>query len=154
VEFTKKVLAQNRVRLIGVCFGHQIIGRALEQKVGRSDRGWEVSVTPMELTAKGKELFGVKELVSRGLTPSRWWNNTTDCALSTLPGHPPNAPRRRLHPSTLYRTLGPLAALRRAGYVREEALDYCAGTPGVQWGHRVGVARKQAREGHFRRWHV
>lgn len=62
VEFTKKVLAQDRVRLIGVCFGHQIIGRALEQKVGRSDRGWEVSVTPMELTEKGRELFGVQEV--------------------------------------------------------------------------------------------
>jgi GMP synthase-like glutamine amidotransferase len=41
VEFVKSVLAQDRVRLIGICFGHQIIGRALEQKVGRSDRGWE-----------------------------------------------------------------------------------------------------------------
>jgi len=60
----KKVLAQDRVRLIGICFGHQIVGRALDQKVGRSDRGWEVSVTPMQLTTKGKELFGVEELVS------------------------------------------------------------------------------------------
>lgn len=67
VEFTKRVLAQDRVRLIGVCFGHQIIGRALEQKVGRSDRGWEVSVTPMELTEKGRELFGVQEVVSWAL---------------------------------------------------------------------------------------
>lgn len=52
------------MRLIGVCFGHQIIGRALDQKVGRSDRGWEVSVTPMQLTEKGRELFGVQEVVS------------------------------------------------------------------------------------------
>lgn len=64
VEFTRKVLQQDRVRLIGVCFGHQIIGRALDQKVGRSDRGWEVSVTPMQLTEKGRELFGVQEVVS------------------------------------------------------------------------------------------
>ena len=71
VEFVKKVLAQDRVRLIGICFGHQIIGRALEQKVGRSDRGWEVSVTPVQLTAKGKELFGVEELVSYDLVDAR-----------------------------------------------------------------------------------
>ncbi|KAF2739005.1 class I glutamine amidotransferase-like protein [Polyplosphaeria fusca] len=57
VEFTKKLLAQNRVRIIGVCFGHQIIGRALGVPVGRSDDGWEVSVLPVELTRKGKELF-------------------------------------------------------------------------------------------------
>jgi len=63
VEFTKKVLQQDRVRLIGVCFGHQIIGRAMDVKVDRSDRGWEVSVSPVQLTEKGQELFGVKELV-------------------------------------------------------------------------------------------
>ncbi|KAF2143791.1 uncharacterized protein K452DRAFT_268194 [Aplosporella prunicola CBS 121167] len=57
VEFTRKVLAQDRVRLIGVCFGHQIIGRAMDVKVGRSDLGWELAVLPMELTGKGKEIF-------------------------------------------------------------------------------------------------
>jgi GMP synthase-like glutamine amidotransferase len=70
VEFTKKVLAQDRVRLIGVCFGHQIIGRAMDVKVARSDRGWEVSVTPVQLTEKGQQLFGVKELVSSPLQDS------------------------------------------------------------------------------------
>ena len=49
--------------MIGVCFGHQIIGRALDVKVDRGDRGWEVSVTKVHLTAKGKELFGLEELV-------------------------------------------------------------------------------------------
>ena len=64
MDFTKKVLQQERVRLIGVCFGHQIIGRAMDVKVARSDRGWEVSVVPVDLTKKGKELFGVERLVS------------------------------------------------------------------------------------------
>ena len=63
MEFTKKVLAQNRVRLIGVCFGHQIIGRALDVKVGRSTDGWEVAVVPVDLTEKGKQLFGIPQLV-------------------------------------------------------------------------------------------
>ena len=57
------MLAQDRVRLIGVCFGHQIIGRALGVKVGRSDKGWEVAVVNVELTTKGKEMFGLEELV-------------------------------------------------------------------------------------------
>lgn len=57
VEFTKEVLAQDRVRIIGVCFGHQILGRALGAKVDRSDAGWEVSVCDVNLSAKGKELF-------------------------------------------------------------------------------------------------
>ena len=49
--------------MIGVCFGHQIIGRALDVKVDRSDKGWEVAVVEVELTAKGKELFGLETLV-------------------------------------------------------------------------------------------
>ncbi|MCJ1283219.1 hypothetical protein MMC26_002547 [Xylographa opegraphella] len=58
VEVTRQILAQDRVRIIGVCFGHQIVGRAMGVKVGRSNRGWEASVCEVELTAKGKELFG------------------------------------------------------------------------------------------------
>ncbi|KAG8627676.1 hypothetical protein KVT40_003549 [Elsinoe batatas] len=60
VDFTKRVLyEQSRVKLIGICFGHQIIGRAMGAKVARSDKGWEVSVTPMQLTKKGEEVFGL-----------------------------------------------------------------------------------------------
>ncbi|KAF2275561.1 class I glutamine amidotransferase-like protein [Westerdykella ornata] len=58
MDFVKMVLQQDRVRMIGVCFGHQIIGRASGVKVGRSDDGWEISVLPVQLTEKGKELFG------------------------------------------------------------------------------------------------
>ncbi|RAO69754.1 uncharacterized protein BHQ10_005766 [Talaromyces amestolkiae] len=62
VEFTQQVYAQDRVRLIGICFGHQIIGRALGVPVGRSDIGWEIAVCDVNLTEKGKELFGKEKL--------------------------------------------------------------------------------------------
>ncbi|KAF2494139.1 class I glutamine amidotransferase-like protein [Lophium mytilinum] len=62
VDYTKKILAQRRVRVIGVCFGHQIIARAMGAKVGQNADGWEIAVTPMDLTAKGKELFKVDRL--------------------------------------------------------------------------------------------
>ncbi|KAK0721708.1 class I glutamine amidotransferase-like protein [Lasiosphaeria miniovina] len=71
VEFTRKALlttsppegekgatTKKGVRVVGVCFGHQIVARALGTMVARSDRGWEVSVTETRLTEKGKELFG------------------------------------------------------------------------------------------------
>lgn len=63
VDFVKKVLSQDRVRVIGVCFGHQIIGRAMGAKVARSNLGWEVSVSEVNLTARGKEIFGQEKLV-------------------------------------------------------------------------------------------
>lgn len=64
MEFTREVLKQDRIRMVGVCFGHQIIGRALDVKVDRSDRGWEISVTDVKLTEQGRRLFGIDELVS------------------------------------------------------------------------------------------
>ncbi|KMU75917.1 glutamine amidotransferase [Coccidioides immitis RMSCC 3703] len=62
VEFTKKIAAQDRVRLIGVCFGHQILGRALGAKVGPNDAGWEVAVHDVDLTEQGKKLLGLEKL--------------------------------------------------------------------------------------------
>ncbi|PGH19560.1 hypothetical protein AJ80_03896 [Polytolypa hystricis UAMH7299] len=62
VDFTTKVLAQDRVRIIGICFGHQILGRALGVKVGPNEQGWEVAVYDMDLTEEGKTLFGVEKL--------------------------------------------------------------------------------------------
>lgn len=66
VDFVKEVLAQDRVRIIGVCYGHQIVARALGAKVARSESGaWEVSVCRVAQTEKGKELFGGKDFLVR-----------------------------------------------------------------------------------------
>lgn len=66
------MLAQDRVKTIGVCYGHQILGRALGAKVARSESGaWEVSVCQVAQTETGKELFGGKDsLVSRTHLPT------------------------------------------------------------------------------------
>lgn len=70
VAYTKRLLEQPSreggrapVRVIGVCFGHQIVGRAMGAPVGRSDRGWELSVVNMALTDEGKRIFGGETLV-------------------------------------------------------------------------------------------
>ena len=63
VEYVHRVLAHGRVRVVGVCFGHQIVARALGVAVGRCDAGWEVSVTETRLTEKGREVFGGRETV-------------------------------------------------------------------------------------------
>jgi len=57
VAFARQAALHPRVRVIGVCFGHQIVSRALGGDVHRSDAGWEVSVTETQLTEAGKALF-------------------------------------------------------------------------------------------------
>lgn len=64
VDFVRRALAADHVRVVGVCFGHQVVGRALGVPVAVNARGWELSVTEMRLTGKGKEIFGSDTLVS------------------------------------------------------------------------------------------
>lgn len=69
VEFTRKALIHPRVKVIGVCFGHQIVARAMGCLVQRSDKGWEVSVTETTLTDKGKQIFGNHQSLVRCPSP-------------------------------------------------------------------------------------
>ncbi|KAI1101825.1 class I glutamine amidotransferase-like protein [Jackrogersella minutella] len=62
VEYTRQCIEGGRVRVIGVCFGHQIVGRAMGAEVGKNVLGWELSVTEHELTDAGKKLFGLEKL--------------------------------------------------------------------------------------------
>lgn len=78
VEFTKKAIETNRIRVVGVCFGHQIVGRAEGAKCGRSNKGWEVAVTEVDLTDKGKEIFGLDKMVRPVLLRTLLYDCFTD----------------------------------------------------------------------------
>ncbi|KAK3339497.1 class I glutamine amidotransferase-like protein [Neurospora tetraspora] len=67
-EFVRRAITEGdaenggrTIKVLGVCFGHQIVGRALGQVVERNEKGWEVSVTRVGLTSVGKGLFGGRE---------------------------------------------------------------------------------------------
>ncbi|KAG5365511.1 putative glutamine amidotransferase-like protein C13C5.04 [Yarrowia sp. C11] len=55
-EYTKKALDNNK-KIIGICFGHQILARALGVNGERNPKGWEVASTEIELTETGKKVF-------------------------------------------------------------------------------------------------
>ncbi|KDQ10636.1 hypothetical protein BOTBODRAFT_190300 [Botryobasidium botryosum FD-172 SS1] len=45
------------IKLFGVCFGHQIVARALGGECVGNERGWELGVTDVALTEIGKTIF-------------------------------------------------------------------------------------------------
>ncbi|KAG6877343.1 hypothetical protein C0993_008480, partial [Termitomyces sp. T159_Od127] len=70
VAFTARVVHDHpTLKLIGICFGHQIIARALGGSCVRNDR-WEIGPTSLDLTPLGKSLFSVDTLVRSSFTYS------------------------------------------------------------------------------------
>jgi len=53
-----------KVRLIGICFGHQIIASALGGECVPNDGTWEIGVTEVNLSPAGKAVFGGDKIVS------------------------------------------------------------------------------------------
>ncbi|KAL3621010.1 hypothetical protein CASFOL_035922 [Castilleja foliolosa] len=43
----KKLEAKNK-KVLGICFGHQILGRALGGKIGRARAGWDIGITKVQ----------------------------------------------------------------------------------------------------------
>jgi GMP synthase-like glutamine amidotransferase len=50
-------------KIIGICFGHQIIARALGGKVELNEKGWEMAVRQVNLVESAKKVFDLKRPV-------------------------------------------------------------------------------------------
>lgn len=58
VDFTSQIPGKYpHLKLIGICYGHQIIARAFGGKVEKNTKGWELGVRTVELTQLGKKLL-------------------------------------------------------------------------------------------------
>lgn len=50
-------LDQKKKKLIGICFGHQLIAQTLGGRVQPNPQGWEISVTQVQLTPLAAQFF-------------------------------------------------------------------------------------------------
>lgn len=64
LEFVARVTNDYpKTRILGICFGHQIVARALGGHCVPNEKGWEVGVFDVQLNELGSDIFGGKELV-------------------------------------------------------------------------------------------
>ncbi|KXN88516.1 Putative glutamine amidotransferase-like protein C13C5.04 [Leucoagaricus sp. SymC.cos] len=52
----------SNVKIYGICFGHQIVSRALGGTVQRNAQGWELGSTTVNMTKVGQMLLGAQEV--------------------------------------------------------------------------------------------
>ncbi|KAK4080521.1 hypothetical protein Trihar35433_1626 [Trichoderma harzianum] len=62
VDYIKHALESTDKKVVGICFGHQIIGRALGADVNHSPGGWELSVGSIDLNEQGQKFLGSPSL--------------------------------------------------------------------------------------------
>ncbi len=47
---------RENISLLGICFGHQVVARALGGEAEVNPKGWDIGLTEVELTPQGREL--------------------------------------------------------------------------------------------------
>ncbi|CAG8668832.1 12833_t:CDS:2 [Dentiscutata erythropus] len=84
-DFTKLIIDKHQhIKLIGICFGHQIVARAAGGQVIKNPLGWEIGVTEVSLTDIGENFFKIDRFTSK----SPFQGMIKENQVLTVQGHP------------------------------------------------------------------
>ncbi|KDR70257.1 hypothetical protein GALMADRAFT_76521 [Galerina marginata CBS 339.88] len=119
VAFIQRIASTKpHIKLIGICFGHQIIARALGGSCVPNGGRWECGPTPVQLTDLGKQLFGAPDtltiqqmhrdhvptlppsfhlLASSELSPVQGMIRFSPASAPPTSSSPENTPLRKIH---------------------------------------------------------
>ncbi|KAF5351193.1 hypothetical protein D9756_008187 [Leucocoprinus leucothites] len=172
-----KGLVQNhpKVKLCGICFGHQIVSRALGGDCVLNDQ-WEIGPIPIALSEAGKSVFGVDQLtlqqIHRDHVPVESFSKhltSGEIELVGSTGPTPNQGIIKFYPSTsgdAIKTPRNVHVLTLQGHpefsegiitglVRQRVDAFGLPTVTEYWGHKGGEDAHEPtdKEGTGRRWH-
>ncbi|KAF9929468.1 hypothetical protein FBU30_001541 [Linnemannia zychae] len=91
VDYVANIPRDNRApKLVGICFGHQVIGRAFKAKVGKNTRGWELGWTLTNLTEEGKKFWEMDSMRIQELHQDAVYDVPTRFTLLATTAHTAN----------------------------------------------------------------
>ncbi|KAI8906530.1 hypothetical protein PhCBS80983_g01003 [Powellomyces hirtus] len=64
-KFMQRVDSETHAKVVGICFGHQILAEALGGKVTKNPAGWEIGWTEMNLNPAGADVLKSSKTVLR-----------------------------------------------------------------------------------------
>lgn len=76
IDYVKQILIHDTVKILGLCFGHQVVGRALDAEGAINTLGYEMSVCKVDMTPLGAKIFGKNQLVCTPVAASSSWKSS------------------------------------------------------------------------------
>ena len=166
IDYVRRVAAMDHIRIVGVCFGHQIVALALGGDCVPGNNGWEIGVYGNELTEEGRYWWtgevkgegGEERIVSRNPSEaevslsSKWYAGLSASLTAASRSRP--EPHTGIHAARSHRKVSCSLHGQAASGIDERPTHrkdpYHPGSSRIHPGHRVKDGQGETTDGDFR----